>query len=283
MEKMDKKGFNFKAFTSFLLFAAFLVIVISGIMLYISPPGRIANWTNWQMLGLTKTQWTSFHIVFIVLFLVAGIFHIFYFNWKPLWSYITRKAEKGLHHKKEFWWAIVISVVLLIGTWARIPPVISIVDLGDYITESWETKEERPPEPHAELLTLKEFSDKIKQPVDTVVSTLKKKGYTPEGADQTLKDIAEKYNIAPNDLYNLFKEKAEEAGVVGTGGGYGKMKFDKLTEELGLDIEDAKRKLADAGIVKVKDSQTLREIADANDKTPVEVFNVLSPEKAAEH
>ncbi len=262
---------------------AFGVSVISGLMLYLSPSGRIANWTNWEILGLSKTQWTSFHIVFITLFIITGIFHIFYFNWKPLWSYISRETKHGIYYKKEFWIAVVISLILVIGTWAKIPPVISVVELGDYITASWETKEERPPEAHAELLNIKEFSEKIKQPIETVMNTLKEKGYTPDGREQTLQDLAEKHNIAPVDIYNLFEEKAEEAGMVKSGGGYGKLTLDKLATELGISIEETKTKLTATGMTGVKDNQTLREIADSNDKTPAEVFNVLSPEKAAEH
>lgn len=280
---MNNKTFNFKAFTSFLLMVAFIVSLISGIMLYVSPPGRIANWTNWQILGLSKTQWTSFHIVFITLFIITGIFHIFYFNWTPFWSYINRKTKPGIYYKKEFLIAIAISLILAIGTWAKIPPVISVVDLGDYITDSWETKGEQPPEAHAELLTIGEFSEKIAQPLETVMNILKNKGYAPYGAEQSLENLAKTYNIAPIDIYNLFKEKAEEAGMVSTGGGYGKMKLDKLAKELGMSIEEAKNKLSSAGIAKVNENDTLRAIADVNDKTPVDVYNALSPEKAAEH
>lgn len=42
--------------TSFIITFAFVVIAISGVILYIVPPGRVANWTNWQLLGLGKEQ-----------------------------------------------------------------------------------------------------------------------------------------------------------------------------------------------------------------------------------
>lgn len=273
---MSNRSFNFKAFISFLLMAAFLVSVISGIMLYVAPPGRIANWTNWQILGLSKTQWTSFHIVFATLFIVTGIFHIFYFNWKLLWSYINRKTKRGIYYRKEFFIALVIFIILAIGTWAKIPPIISVVDLGDYITDSWEVKEDQPPEAHAELFTIREFSDKIGQPLETVMNTLISKSYIPDGAEQTLENLAQKHNLAPIDIYNLFKEKTEDAETVPTGSGYGRMKLDKLAEELGMSIDDAKANLSSAGITKVNTHETLREIADANDRTPAEVFNALS-------
>ena len=280
---MNKQPFNFKALTSFLLTAAFFVSVLSGIMLYISPPGRLANWTNWQILGFSKTQWTAFHIVFIALFIIAGVFHIFYFNWKPLCGYIKRKSRQGIYYQREFWIAVVISLVLAVGTWAKIPPMVSIVDLGDYITYSWETKEEQPPESHAELFTLQEFADKIQLPIESVMNTLREQGYAPEGGEQSLENLAEHQGVAPVDIYNLFSEAAEEAGMVKTGGGYGRMKLDKLAEELGMTMEEARTKLAAAGIEGAKDNQTLREIGDAHDMTPVDVFNALSPEKAEEH
>jgi|GEM_PF-3181630 len=29
-----------------------LIMALTGIMLYISPPGRVAHWSNWVLLGL---------------------------------------------------------------------------------------------------------------------------------------------------------------------------------------------------------------------------------------
>lgn len=79
-----KKKFSWKSFISFGLFFYFFVIFFSGIILYIAPPGRIANWTNWELIGLTKSQWQTMHTNFSYLFAILSIFHLFTANsaWK---------------------------------------------------------------------------------------------------------------------------------------------------------------------------------------------------------
>jgi len=279
---MGKEKFRFKVFTSFVLTASFFICVISGVVLFISPPGRVANWTNWQILGFSKHEWAAFHTVFVTVFLVAGIFHLFYFNWKLFWSYIKEKSRGGLRYKAEFWCAMVLSAVFFFGTAAKMPPVINIVDLSESITQSWENKEERPPTPHAELLSIREFSRLIKQSVDKVAAQLKERGYPPAGPEQTLADLADQYGVSANHIYLLFKPEIKNGSANLSpspsvhGAGYGKMRFAKLIKELNLSPEVARQRLQSFGITKVKDTQTLKEIAETNNKTSREVFNILS-------
>ena len=39
-------GFRWRALVSLLVASGFLVMAVTGIMLYVSPPGRVANWTD---------------------------------------------------------------------------------------------------------------------------------------------------------------------------------------------------------------------------------------------
>ncbi len=48
-----KKQFKIRAFTAMMMLLSFVLETISGIVLYIVPPGRVANWTNWKIWGLT--------------------------------------------------------------------------------------------------------------------------------------------------------------------------------------------------------------------------------------
>jgi len=43
--------------TSVLITVCFGLQVVSGLVLWAAPPGRIANWTDWAMLGLRKHDW----------------------------------------------------------------------------------------------------------------------------------------------------------------------------------------------------------------------------------
>jgi len=280
---MSKQKFKLKIFTSFMLFVAFLVCVVSGFVLFISPPGRVANWTSWEVMGFGKHEWSALHTVFVTIFLVAGIFHLFYFNWKIFWSYIKQKTVGGLHYKWEFLVALAFAAIFLIGTTAKVPPIISIVDLSEHISNSWEQKEDRPPVAHAETLTVKEFAKTINQPLDKVISQLKEKGYTPTDSDQTIESLADSYDISPNKINIVVKEEFGEnpssGSGKGSGSGYGKMDFKRLTRALGLTLEEAKQRLKKAGITKVKDNQTLREIGTANDTSGREVLKILTQDQ----
>lgn len=274
----SNKKFNFKVFTSLLLFTTFLVLVISGAVLYISPPGRVANWTNWNIMGFSKTQWTNFHLTFAMVFLLGGIFHLFYFNWKLFWSYIKSRASSSLRFKKELFAASILSVFLLAGTYAEIPPMSTIATVGDQLSESWEDNEQKAPVSHAELLTLKEYAETIKEPVEKVIEVLKDKGFAPTGPDEVLADLASRNKISPSQIDELFKSKDGnyDSGVQPEGAGYGKMKLAEVVESLGLSMENARKKLNDKGISKIQQDKTLKDIASENGVTPREVFDALN-------
>jgi len=70
-------------------------MIVSGIILYIAPPGRIAKWTSIPIIGLEKYQWQALHTIFTFLFIIANGFHLF-FNWKPFLSYLSNKRKQVL-------------------------------------------------------------------------------------------------------------------------------------------------------------------------------------------
>jgi len=36
-----------------------IVDTLSGVILYIAPPGRVEKWIQWKVWGLTKNQWAA--------------------------------------------------------------------------------------------------------------------------------------------------------------------------------------------------------------------------------
>ena len=83
---------SFRRFISLTISFSFLVMSYTGIILFLAPKGRVANWNNWELLGLDKTHYTHLHVTFMVLFLFGMIFHI-YFNWSSLINYLKSKAR----------------------------------------------------------------------------------------------------------------------------------------------------------------------------------------------
>ncbi len=80
--------------TSLTIFFAFVTMVVTGIVLYIVPQGRVAYWADWRLLGLSKTQWGEIHVAMGLLMLLAGVLHIVY-NWKPITTYLKDRSRAG--------------------------------------------------------------------------------------------------------------------------------------------------------------------------------------------
>ena len=133
---MNKK-FNWRAFISFGLTYAFFIILVSGIMLYMSPPGRYAHWVNWKILGFTKEGWQAIHTIFSYTFVILSVFHLFTVNWKVFLSYLKSKAKTGLNRKREFFISTALVLLFFFGVIFSVPPFKSVMDFGEYLTESW--------------------------------------------------------------------------------------------------------------------------------------------------
>jgi hypothetical protein len=278
---MAKKTFNYRVFTSFTLTLAFLMLLISGIVLYISPAGRVANWTSWNIWGLSKTQWTNLHLTFMVIFIITGVLHLFYFNWKLFWSYLKTKTPAGFKFKPEMSAAIILFIVLVVGTQLKIPPMSTVAYFGEIFSESWEENQIKAPVSQAELLTVQQYAATIQEPIDNVMAVLKTNGYEANGPDHVLAELAAKYNMAPSDIDKLFKTETNEypSGVKSSAGsGLGKLTLAGMAKQLNMTQDEALEKLKHRGVVQAKPNQTLKEIAEANGKSPQDIMTMLDPD-----
>ncbi len=278
---MKKRGsFNWRAFTSFMMFMSFTIEVFTGIILYIVPPGRVAHWTNWRLLWLEKSQWEAWHTVFGYVFLFFGILHIIY-NWKPLMHYLKSKAAGTVKNKKEIAATIIVVLVFTIGSIFEIPPVSYVYDLSEYISESWENKESSPPVPHAERLTVEEFSKYIEMKPSEIFEILKKAGVKVSDQNKTIEEIAQENNMTPSELFKKIKEKTGKSIELKQSSenytprrGYGRMTLKTISIDLKIPVKKIIETLSENGI-KAKEEETLKEIADKYDKTPYELFEII--------
>ena len=62
MEKTNVRSFSWRGFVSVTTGLTFLGLAVTGIVLFFTPPGRIANWGGWDWLALSKYQWAGLHI-----------------------------------------------------------------------------------------------------------------------------------------------------------------------------------------------------------------------------
>lgn len=271
-----KKKFSWRAFISFGLTYAFAIILISGVVLYIAPPGRYANWVNWEIAGMTKLGWQSLHTLFSFVFVILSIFHLFTINWKTFLSYLKSKTQNGLNKKREFILSTTLVLVFLFGILFSVPPFQSIMDLSEYLTNSWEKQDKEPPVPHAELLTLTELAEKMNlSSVDELTKKLDKNNIRFNDPDsETLGKIAEMNQSTPLKIYELIHEKPASQQQ---GQGIGRKTLDDFATEVGKTTDEVIQILKENHIEAGK-NQTLRQIADQNNITPKTIYELFQME-----
>ena len=197
---------SFRRFISLTISFSFLIMSYTGIILFLAPKGRVANWTNWQLLGLDKTQYTNLHVTFMVLFLVGMIFHI-YLNWSSLLNYLKNKTRTFSLLTKEFLLAFGINLLFVVGTLYYWAPFEQFLDFQDEIKASWEKKVDKAPYGHAELSTLEEFAHKMGRDVSTIISELNIKKLHGVESTKTIAQIAKENGKSPAQIFDIINVK----------------------------------------------------------------------------
>ncbi|NTW54101.1 MAG: DUF4405 domain-containing protein [Chlorobaculum sp.] len=259
-----KQSFKWRVFISAGLALAFLVMLVSGLVLYVSPPGRVANWTDWNLFGLSKRGWQNQHIIFGFAFIILSIFHLFVINWKAFFSYIKSKASKGVNHPAELALSVILFVVLAVGTFWHLPPFEQIIALGERASASWERKTGAPPVPHAETLSLDELGKlpQVSIPGAEIVKRLRTAGLKVRDTKQTLLEIASENGSEVQRLYDIIVP-VKRSGGLGEGGGWGRKTLVEAAEACGVAPLAMQQALKQQGIEATPDER-LSEIASKN-------------------
>ena len=272
METNKKKIFNWRSFISVLTAFSFIGLSISGIILFVVPPGRIANWTGWTIFALSKDQWIALHDWFAVIFIITVVFHLFY-NIKPFTSYFKSKITKHFSLKLEWLIALFICAVVSIGTILDAKPFSDLLAWNESIKNSWENPSQQAPIPHAELLTLSELANQVEDiDIDTITANLEKHGIQFESTDVVLGDLAKSVSKTPVDIYQI---ALGQNNTSGSGNRFGQMTLKEYCEQMNVNIDNAAQKLKDAGFT-IKSGMTIREIADSKGAHPSEIKTILS-------
>jgi ABC-type uncharacterized transport system fused permease/ATPase subunit len=115
---------------------SFIIMVVSGVAEFISPFGRLAMMIQWEMLGVDKMQWQALHIVFMVVFTVAGIIHIV-LNIGPIKVYLKNRAKKMVFFTKEMVVSLVVTIGLFMATLQQFAPIDYFVKLNKSFNDYW--------------------------------------------------------------------------------------------------------------------------------------------------
>ncbi len=268
---MNHTKFKFRVFTALIMLWSFVLESITGIVLYIVPPGRIAHWTNWKLWGMTKEDWGALHTIFGYIFLIFAVWHIIY-NGKPILNYIRIKVKSGLKARKEMMVSVALTLLFTIATLGGIPPFSTIMDVGESLRSSWEESRQEPFMAHAELLTFEEFVKQIKVPKEKALQILKTQGISVTDTDRSIQELAKENNVSPSQIHQLIldglapeeKEIARKAPTKsGAGGGYGWKTIRDLSSDLGIPIQEILDFLKAKGISAGPDD-VIRDIAEKN-------------------
>lgn len=271
-----KNKFSWRAFISFGLTYAFVIILLSGIILYAAPPGRYAHWVNWELIGLRKEGWQALHTVFSFAFVVLSVFHLLTVNWKQFFSYLKSKSQTGLNKKREFIFSSGLFMVFFFGILFSVPPFKTIMDAGEYLTASWEQVEEEAPVPHAELLTLAELDIQLTDiSLEQMTINLDRHQILyDKTTPQTLGEIAELNETTPLDIYRQITQKPASQLQ---GSGIGRKTLEDFAIEAGKDINQILILLEENNI-KAEKSETLKDIGENNDIMPRDIYELISKE-----
>lgn len=280
--------FSGRAFISVATGLSFVGMSVTGFVLFVTPPGRIAHWTGWKMLALTKDQWGALHIWFSVIFMVAAVLHLC-LNWRCFLSYFRSKAHQVFALRREWLVALLLCVIVGWGTLAHVEPFSSLLRWNEAARRHWETPASQAPLPHAELMTLSELAERTGHlEAETMMENLQAAGIDVNTPEAVVGDLAEEAGMTPRRLYTIATGQRDRQqtgrGRGGFGGrnmpggyGIGRLTLRQYCQQQDIVLEQALQKLRGQGFHAEAD-MTLREIATAGGVHPSVMRDVLTPQ-----
>ena len=271
MIEKQRNRFVWRTFTSVFLGVCFLGAVASGSVLFLSPPGRVANWTNWAIAGLTKHDWIALHVCFSAVFLGVAALHVF-FNWRPLVSYFKDRVSRRLGLRVEWVTALLVAGAVGWAALAGLPPFNWLLAASENLKQRWEQPAGRAPLPHAELLALSELAARADVPIETATVRLNRAGITGHSPDTIVEELAKANRVSAQRIYEVILDEGGGRGRGqgrgagaggGGGGGVGWKTLEQFCADEGLAPAEVRARLEAKGI-RVGNNQTLREVAVAN-------------------
>ena len=253
MSENAKKSFNLRAFASVFAGLSFVLMVVTGLVLFFAPSCRIARDTSWAVWGHDKDQWVAVHVWLSIAFVIAAIIHI-YLNWTVLTNYFKSKIHEGLAFRTEWIAALAICVVLYAGSVRGVAPFSSLM--------VWKETFKHGAGGAAESGQGWRGGRTAGQPIQNHAS-----------------------NTQPNQAGGAFKSSEHQGDCEQTqgsgghspgqaGGGMGRKTLRQFCSDEGIQLSWAISHLRNQGLV-VRDTMTMRQIADAAGVHPREMRAVL--------
>jgi hypothetical protein len=274
--------------TSLTTLLSFILLLITSVILYITPHGRVAYWANWEMVGLGKEQWGALHINLGLLFIIAGIVHTV-LNWDLMMLYLKNKAKQFRLFTADFNIALIITLFITIFTLFELPPVNAVQTFNETLKEAANKKYGEPPYGHADESTLLTFCKRTGLDLNESKEKFAAAGIRFNSDLSTLAEIAQANQMTPQQVYDAIKTEGAElqSGIIdeacetisrgsgsGSGSGMGRKTLADLCAENGIEPEVAIAKLKEQGIDASADSK-VKTLADKNGVNPSGILEAI--------
>lgn len=277
---------SLRSLIAFLVTWAFVVLTVTGIVLYVVPQGRIAYWTHWSLAGLDKEQWAWVHMMFGGVFIVTGALHLYY-NWKPFKKYLADRVKGELNLSRELVASLLLTATVVILSIYNLPPASWVFALNNTIKSSWVTSPDlEPPFGHAEEVSLKGIAKRMRLDLDSAIEGLRQKNLRFDPSD-SLDAIARDNNTTPMAVYgHIRKYKEKPAGNIRkswtpedveaefSGTGLGRKSVAELCAVAGVELEDCLASLSSGGISATA-NDSVRGLATAHERNPIDLLKLI--------
>ena len=268
---------NLRKTTSLTALLSFVLLLVTSIILYIVPQGRVAYWADWTLMSLDKTQWGDIHINMGLLFLLSIGLHIYY-NWKIILAYLKDKTRRLKVWTPEFNVASGLTVVILVGTLAAVPPFNWPLVFNTHLKDAAAARYGEPPYGHAELSSLTHFTRRIGVALPAAVAALKAADIRYNSEEDTLQTIARQNGRSPQEIF-LIIQTATAATPARTlpadpPPGTGNKRLADLCRDYGLPVAEVTRTLQANG-VQASPDLTIKEIGAKNGVSPIAIYDAV--------
>jgi len=210
---MSKTKFNFRGFISLFITAITVFVFISGIILYLAPHCGVARWLGWEVMGLSKENWSDLHIVLGFIFLIGAVLHLIY-NWRTLLAYLKQKAGKSFSFSKELITALILTAVVFMGTMNGVPPFNWILDLGNSVKVSWKKEIVPPPFIKAQYATINEFGRKLGISSEIINKAMQDAGLKTGKSGMRLVQIARINQVPLQEIFSVLQPLVSECSKI---------------------------------------------------------------------
>ena len=268
---------NLRKTTSLTLLLSFVVLTLTSVVLYVVPEGRVAYWSDWRWLGLSKTDWGDVHIISGFLFLAASLLHLC-LNWKPIVSSLKNSAKELRIFTPPFLAALLINLVVVVGALLRLPPFSTVLEFGHSFKEAAAVKYGEPPYGHAELSSLALFAKRTGLDLESAKAGLTRAGIRFGGDEQTLLAIAKANHLTPKAVCDAMTDNKKSSAAPTLPAtpvpGMGRMTLKALCSQYALDQQRIVAALAAKG-VNADPELSMKEIAAAHGTDPHALFALI--------